>query len=226
MKEQIEKITEVGKSMPADVAETKRIVPVNQDYFEALMQQGVKPEKAPANSQLAIEEIKKPSLMDEVRNANSKVEPVTKLTPGELIAQSEEAFDRIGKVKEIMAAPDIKIKGSYQGLLKNKLSHIDENLRITLSKAGADYSSEQKVETQGLMNPIERYLGYLTHSQDQLKNLSSQIQAMEDNHKELTPANMLALQIKVGYIQQELEFFTSLLNKSLESTKTLMNVQV
>jgi hypothetical protein len=37
---------------------------------------------------------------------------------------------------------------------------------------------------------------------------------------------MLAMQVKVGFVQQEMEFFTGMLNKALESTKTLMNVQV
>jgi hypothetical protein len=49
---------------------------------------------------------------------------------------------------------------------------------------------------------------------------------MSDNGKQFTAADMLAMQIKVGYVQQEIEFFTSLLNKALESTKTIMNVQV
>jgi len=43
---------------------------------------------------------------------------------------------------------------------------------------------------------------------------------------QLSPATMLLIQIKVGYIQQEIELFTSMLNKALESTKTIMNVQV
>ena len=43
---------------------------------------------------------------------------------------------------------------------------------------------------------------------------------------QITPANMLAIQMKMGYVQQQIELFTSLLNKALESTKTIMNVQV
>jgi hypothetical protein len=43
---------------------------------------------------------------------------------------------------------------------------------------------------------------------------------------QISPASMLAIQIKVGFISQELDFFTGILNKALESTKTIMNVQV
>jgi hypothetical protein len=49
---------------------------------------------------------------------------------------------------------------------------------------------------------------------------------MHLNNKEITPANMLRIQMKVSYMQQEIEFFTAVLNKALESTKTIMNVQV
>jgi hypothetical protein len=73
---------------------------------------------------------------------------------------------------------------------------------------------------------MERFLGLLTHSQAQLGNLAGDIKGITTMDKELSPATMLLLQVKVGYIQQEIELFTSMLNKALESTKTIMNVQV
>ena len=71
-----------------------------------------------------------------------------------------------------------------------------------------------------------RFLGFLTDGQHQLNTLATQVENWHLNKVEITPATMLSLQIKVGYLTQELEFFSSLLNKSLESTKTIMNVQV
>jgi hypothetical protein len=49
---------------------------------------------------------------------------------------------------------------------------------------------------------------------------------MHLNGKEISPANMLRIQMKVGYIQQEVEFFTAVLNQALQATKTVFNVQV
>jgi len=42
----------------------------------------------------------------------------------------------------------------------------------------------------------------------------------------LTAGRLLAVQVKLSFVQQELEFFTNVLNKALESTKTIMNIQV
>lgn len=224
MEEQVEKISEVtSKSLD----KTKKIVAPNKDYFDALMQQQSAAKANENRIAVPVEEAKKPTLMDEVSNSYNKIDSVSKISPDHLIAQSRETIDRINRIKETLSTTnDGAIKSSYQDLLRNKLSHIDENLKIALSKAGVEYTSEVKTETKGLLNPVERYLGYLTQSQDRLANLGNTIEAMHNDNKELSPASMLSIQIKVANIQQELEFFTSLLNKALESTKTLMNVQV
>lgn len=223
MDDQVEKIQEVsGKSLD----KPKKVVTANQDYFDSLMQQQSQ-KVAETKPTTITEEVKKPSLLDQVSDTYRKVENISKPSPDTLIAQSRETIDRINRIKETLATTqDSGIKASYQDLLRNKLSHIDESLQIALSKAGVEYTSEVKSEPKGLLSPIEKYMGYLTQSQDQLMNLSTQIEELHNNNKELSPATMLSIQIKVGYIQQELEFFTSLLNKALESTKTLMNVQV
>jgi hypothetical protein len=76
------------------------------------------------------------------------------------------------------------------------------------------------------MSPIDRFLGMLTHSQTQLQSLASDVVKLQGPDGNITPANMLLIQIKVGHISQEIELFTSMLNKALESTKAIMNVQV
>lgn len=202
----------------------KKVIPADKEYFDNLMGNQPKVTQPTAKTQ-PIEGAEKPSLMDEVKNASRQTGPITKSTPTELIAQSQETIDRIGQVKQTFAASqDVEIKSSFQNLLRNKLNHIDEGLQIALSKVGVEYTSQTApAEAKGLLNPIEKYLGYLTQAQDNLMGLSTKIEEMHDH---LTPGSMLAIQIKVGYIQQELEFFTSLLNKALESTKTIMNVQV
>jgi hypothetical protein len=226
--EKIEAIKKISKgasgTQAPQIAEeaAQAVAPPNKDYFEALMKQGrkeiamIQPDVAPAP---------KTSLMDEVKSLNTKVDQVTKASPKELIDQADGVIAQIDTLKEKLATPNLDIKGSVQNLLRNKLSHIDDNIRVALSKAGVEYKAPDKTDNTKL-NPIERFLGFLTDGQQRLQSLSSEVESMHLNGKEISPANMLAVQIKVGYIQQELEFFTSLLNKALESTKTIMNVQV
>lgn len=227
--EEIKKISKLAKADPTDIADAveeaqpSTRVPPNKDYFEALMRQG-KPENT-----VAVQPTEKaPSLMDEVRNLSRKADVIAKGgTNGDLIAQTQNVIKQIDTIKDKLNTPNLSLKSSVQTLLRNKLTHINENIKIALSKTGREVPASQKQPpTTATNNPIERFLGYLTDSQYRLQHLSDEIQSAGENQSTFTPATMLALQIKVSFVSQELEFFISVLNKSLESTKTIMNVQV
>jgi hypothetical protein len=167
------------------------------------------------------------SLIEEVKKLNTQVAKITKLTPEELKNQAKSVIAQIEEVKTQLSASQADIKPSYQNLLRNRLTHVDDNLKIALSKAGVEYAPPPAQVAQiNSSNPIERFIGLLSSSQYQLEHLHQIIDQLSLTKAQLTPANMLALQIKVSYVQQQMELFTSLLNKALESTKTIMNVQV
>lgn len=93
-----------------------------------------------------------------------------------------------------------------------------------MSRTGAEYAPPPGPEKS--QNVINRFLGLLTDSQDKLEKLTADIKSVDNGKQPFSPATMLVLQMKVGQMQQEIEFFTTVLNKALESTKTIMNVQV
>jgi hypothetical protein len=227
VEDKIEKISKITKGVVKPITELvdqepQTRVPPNKDRFDQLMGPE-KTDKVPTDEK--IEPVTKSSLMDEVRNLNQRVDRFSKITPKNLVAQADEVIHHIDSIKHKLATPNLEIHPATQTLLQNKLSHIDENLRIALSRAGVEYAPAQATEGK-LVNPIERFLGFLSHGQEQLKSLSHEVELMHLNKKEISPANMLRIQMKVGYIQQEIEFFTAVLNKALESTKTIMNIQV
>ncbi|WP_042280593.1 hypothetical protein [Candidatus Protochlamydia sp. R18] len=167
------------------------------------------------------------SLIEEVGKLNTKVAKISTLTPEELRNQAQSVIAQIDQVKTQLSQTQAEIKPSYQNLLRNRLTHIDDNLKIALSKAGVEYTPPAAQVTDiNSPNPIKRFIGYLTSSQYQLEHLNQTIEHLNLTKVQMTPASMLAIQIKVSYIQQQIELFTSLLNKALESTKTIMNVQV
>jgi hypothetical protein len=221
--EEVKKISQSAKSVGLDPLEDQMAAAgPDKERFDSLMT------VAPPEKTAAIEPIdpnQKPSLMDEVRNLSNKVDSITKISPKALVAQAQEVISQIDTIKEKLATPNLEIKSSVQTLLRNKLSHIDENIKVALSRAGVEYKDVEPI-TRGTENPIERFLGFLTDGQARLDALSGDIEQMHLNKDSISPAAMLAIQVKVGYVTQELEFFTSLLNKALESTKTIMNVQV
>lgn len=164
------------------------------------------------------------SLMDEVAKLGGQVDRAAKLTPEELRSQAHGLIAQIETVKQGLVEAGGEIKPSYQTLLKNRLTHVNENLRLALTKAGVETIPQEGEDKKSSFNPIQQFLGYLTQSQYQIKHLEQTMAQVTS--RPLSPATMLALQIKIGYVQQQIELFTSLLNKALESTKTIMNVQV
>lgn len=169
----------------------------------------------------------KASLTEEVNQLNKQVQNVSQLTPEQLKEQANKLITQIESVKNQLSNSQTTVKPAYKNVLHNHLQHIDENLKIALSKAGVEYTPPEAVaKTASSNNPLERFLGLLTNGQNQLQHLSTTIDGLELTNRQLSPASMLTLQIKVGFIQQQMELFTSILNKALESTKTIMNVQV
>lgn len=232
--EKIEAVKKISKAMRQDpVAHleitTERVAP-NKEHFDTFMhverhQDAVKTSKIEAIA--APDTGNRTSLMEEVKKLNSKVNQVSELNPESLKNQAKDLVAQLEGVKAQLATnPGAELKPYDQKRLKNSLTHIDDSLRIALSKAGTEYPPTAMPEQKGLANPIERFLGLVTHGQYQLDHLSQTINQLNITGAQLTPAHMLALQIKLGQVQQEIELFTNILNKSLESTKTIMNVQV
>jgi flagellar hook-basal body complex protein FliE len=217
--EKIDKIKKVSQKLKP----LTRVQEPNKDYFDALMQQKrVTAEKTEGLSKDASEKAGA-TLFDEVRSLNQRPDVATRSSPNDLVAQAEDVIAQIDTLKTKLETPELDIKSSVQTLLRNKLNHIDENLKVALDKTGSEYAKPERSE--GMSRPIDRFLGLLTHSQNQLETLASDVKAMAVEN-EMSPASMLLIQIKVAKVQQEIELFTSMLNKALESTKTIMNVQV
>ena len=168
----------------------------------------------------------KPSLMDEIGKLNSQVQRMSDINPADLKRQSVDLIAKIETFKTELSGTNANVRPAYQSLLRNRLEHIDDSLKIALSKAGVEYTPPEVGATKGAVKPIERFIGLLSNSQYQLEHLSSTIDQLQLTDAKLSPASMLAIQIKVGYVQQQVELFTNVLNKSLESIKTIMNVQV
>lgn len=231
LEDKIEAVKMVSKALQPEMTipeqPLERVAP-NKEHFESLMnaeEQRYSSQRPVGDSSIAIEKTQHSSLMEEVKKLNTSVDHATKLTPEDLKNQANKLIAQIDQVKTQLSTGQ-EINPSYQNLLRNRLTHVDDTLKIALSKAGVEYTAVPQISTNRTMNPIERFMGYLTQGQYQLEHLNESLGLLSQQGKQLTPSDMLTVQIKVGQIQQEIELFTSLLNKALESTKTLMNVQV
>jgi len=165
------------------------------------------------------------SLMDEVSRVGGQVESLAKGGAAALKEQVKGTLVQIAEVKEKLANAKGEIKPSYQTILKNRLAHIDDNLKIAMNKAGLEYTPAPDVGKTNSRNPIFKFLDILTNSENQLISVGKSLESIEFN-KKVSPAQLLAIQMKMNTISQQIELFTNVLNKALESIKTVMNVQV
>lgn len=222
----IEGIKGVSKSadMGAADLDASGQVSSTKERFDSFMQQESKVDNQLAKPEALVDEVQKPTPMDEVRRLNYKVEAIARASPETIKAKADELVAEIDSIhKKYSQFTQTDIKTSFQTLLKNRLSHIDDTLKIALSKVGLEHISP---ESQSTKNPIVVFLNSLSHGQDQLGRIGDSINQMQAKGINLNPVDMLAIQVNMHQIQQQLEFCTNCLNKALESTKTLMNVQV
>jgi hypothetical protein len=195
----------------------------SQGVFDSLMRKTV---ETTENKDLEISQIdKRGSLMDAVAKLNEEFDSVKNASLETIVHKSHEVIAKIDEAKERLKTPGLELDPAERTLLKSKLNHVDEGLKVLMENAGVEYRPPSD-KLSGMAAPIHQFIGLLTHGQSQLENLTAQIKAVAAEGKDLSPATMLLMQVKVNRIQQSVELFVAMLNKGLESTKTIMNVQV
>lgn len=170
----------------------------------------------------------KPSPIAELSMSEKRVDRLKPVTIEELIEKGDAArtkfADAISKVEETdKKNPDLRVSRAHDAILTDKLIHVDSNLQTALSKVGVEVKAQDVAPSS---SPLRKYLNYLTNSDKQMHTLVSEIQGFNVTNQRLKPEQLLSLQIKINYIQQQIEFFTNILNKAVEGTKTIMNIQV
>ncbi len=220
--DKIEKISSTegakGVSKTEQTEPVERVAP-NKEKFDSLVKPVDKSTQAIETQKVAKTE--GASLMDEMRNLNSKVNNAA-ASPETLAQQSKEIMSQMNDLKQKLSTPHLELSGGTQKILENKLHHLDESLQAAMSKAGVEYSSPSQLNVQ-TDNPIERFLGYLTNAQGQMSGLSEKVAGLGDS---ISAADMFRIQMSMSTVSVQLEFFSSALNKALESIKTVMQVQV
>jgi hypothetical protein len=168
-------------------------------------------------------EAKKASLLDLATKATSEASKVTP-TQKTLSDQATTLKNQLQRPRAVLLdAGNVPFDAKTTTTLSGHIEHMDRALRdATKLTSGVETGSQVSTDKPAAV----RFLNYLTESDKNLTNFVNEINAMEASKDKLTPAKMLACQIKLGFVQQELEFFTTVLNKALESTKTIMNVQI
>ena len=208
-------------------------VPTDSESFAAFMDQKKNPDKIIALNDIEkdargltnTQPTKKPTLIDAIRDANNQISKMSSNPSSiEIVEQTKKAIKSIEIAKDQLSTKNLELKPSIKNLLRTKLTVINEGLQVALAKAGVEVKMQDTFV--GIEGPLNRFLGMLTGGQEKLHKISAHVQGLAEEGNTLKPEDMLAIQIKVHKVQHEIELFSSILNKSLESVKTIMNVQV
>ena len=174
--------------------------------------------------------VQKLSPIDQMSMGSNKIERLKPVTVDQIVQQADDIRARIqapiANIEDVQKTrPDARISPAHDALLTDKLIHVDSSLKTALNKVGVEVTAQEIQKNVG-QKPLVKFLNMLSNSDRQLYTLVGEINNMQNSKERLSPEKLLAVQIKLGFVQSELEFFTNVLNKALEGTKTIMNIQV
>jgi hypothetical protein len=235
--DKIERVEQITSQIPevTDIASTDAATATTKTKFEeAVARADTKWDVAAKNPSTLVaaaeETVSKPGILSESSLVEHKVSKIGPANPDQIIAQAQELKTKlsvpINTITEAQNRPTpVSINPANEAILTDKLIHVESHLKTALSKVGVEVQAKDL--PVGGQKPLVKFLNYLTNSDAQLSTLMGEINGMSTTSKEgLRPDVLLALQIKLGFIQSEVEFFTNVLNKAVEGIKTTMNVQV
>jgi flagellar hook-basal body complex protein FliE len=140
-----------------------------------------------------------------------------------ILAQSRNSQDSLGTVEQQLNDPNLKLKRSQSHLVRQKLGDANDYMHAAGSKLGANMPG-QKMPAG--MTGISRFIAMVNDGQDQLVAVQQQLQAMSAQGQQLSPGDMMSVQIKMGLAQQEIEYTSTLLGKVIQSITQIINTQL
>lgn len=148
--------------------------------------------------------------------------------PGPTLAsiqdQAKVASATMGDINTQLNTPKLKLKQSTKYLLKNKLSSAKGHIQSAANKVGAPIVEEE--EQQGKGGPLQKFVNLVTSGQRQLDSTQNMLAQIAAKGEQMSPSDMLLVQIKMNKAQQELEYSSLLLGKAIDDLKMMMNIQL
>lgn len=145
-------------------------------------------------------------------------------------ARMQGIMDRLANGSELR--PSVRqLLDSKINTLNNQFNTISTELKLPpldeVSYNDNNFLTSLKIGDGELIKPVEKFFNFIVRGEKQLYTLESEIDAAFAGGDSIpNPGVMLKLQLKMTHVSQQLELFTSMLNKGLESSKTVFNTQI
>lgn len=140
-------------------------------------------------------------------------------------------------IQKVKTNPNNDLSSSLTRQLEMKMDSINRqfgninkslNLPLTAGANPKDYAFIESlgVTTDQLSKPIATFFNFIARGERQLYGIQAELDGIYRQGEMVSPVSLLKLQLKMTHVSQQLELFTSMLNKGLESSKTVLNTQI
>lgn len=140
-----------------------------------------------------------------------------------LMAQSTNMQDSLGTLQDQLNTPNLKLKRSQAHLLRNKLGDANNYIRGAAGKLGIDTPPINMPSRPGV---TERLMAYINDGQEKMVQVQQKLDELMGRKEQLSPGDMMMVQVKMGQAQQEIEYSSSVLSKVIDALKQLFNIQL
>ncbi len=140
-----------------------------------------------------------------------------------LLAQAKTTQDTLGTVEKQVKDQKLKLKRSQSHLIKQKLGDANSYIRAAGSKLGLQLPEEKM--PAGLSG-ISRFIAMVNDGQDQIAQVQKKLKELSAKGEQVSPSDMMSIQVKMGLAQQEIEYTSTLLSKVIQSLTQIMNTQL
>ncbi|MGD2169806.1 MAG: hypothetical protein PVI40_06160 [Chlamydiota bacterium] len=205
-----------GPGGPIEPTGEKPKLTPDKSQFDSYMQQapGQTPGAAPQGT----------SGVSPMELAQGGLQGANQPTLDSLLAQVNTTHSNFENVKKMLQTPNLKFKRSQEHLLRNKLSEANTHLMAASNKMGAQVATPMNIPSGA--SPVERFIGLVTNGENQLHEAQQALLDLKDNEGQLNPGDMMLVQVKLAQAQQNLEYASILLSKTIDVLKQMINIQL
>jgi hypothetical protein len=140
-----------------------------------------------------------------------------------LLAQAKTAQDSLGTVEKQLNDKNLKLKRSQSHLVRQKLGDANEYVKAAGTKLGVPMP---EANTSSNLTGISRFIAMVNDGQDQLQQVQRHLQEISEKGTQMTSADMMSVQVKMGLAQQEIEYTSTLLSKVIQAITQVINTQL
>ena len=187
----------------------------NQESFQSFMNEptaGKQPTAVPEESSI--------SPMDLAKEGKPQISGVSY---DSLLGVINDSKGHLNTLQNQLNTPNLKLKHAHSRLINSKLQEAKNHINAASEKLGVPVE-ETKVPNGS--SPLVKFLSYVTDGQKQIEKTQAKLHELSTSGKPISPADMLLVQVNLAKGQQELEYSSILLGKTIEVIKQIINIQI